>query len=78
MTPHGNRRQDGVLLAEASDTGEQRMARESGDRERRTQRETDYAGQSDSGAKPGFALSAWSLVFGAVFLLLVLGGLLII
>ena len=54
------------------------MARESGDSERRTQRETDYAGQSDSGAKPGLALSAWSLVFGAVFLLLVLGGLLII
>ena len=76
--PHGNRRQDGGLPAEVTDMGEQRMATESGDSERRTQRETDYAGQSDSGAKPGLALSAWSLVFGAVFLLLVLGGLLII
>jgi hypothetical protein len=54
------------------------MAREAGDSKQRTQADTDYAGQSDSGAKPGFALSAWSLIFGAVFLLLVLGGLLII
>lgn len=58
--------------------GEQRMAREAGDGEQWTQADTDYAGQSDSGAKPGLALSAWSLVFGAVFLLLVLGGLLMI
>lgn len=76
--PHGNRRQDGVLPAEVTDIGEQRMAREAEDTKQRTQADTDYAGQSDSGAKPGFALSAWSLVFGAVFLLLVLGGLLII
>jgi hypothetical protein len=43
-----------------------------------TKPNTDYAAQSDSGAKPGFVLSAWSLLIGAVFLLLVFVGLLII
>ncbi len=32
------------------------------------QQETAYGAQSDGGAKPGFALSAWSLVIGGVFL----------
>ncbi|MFN3503506.1 MAG: hypothetical protein ACK4ZJ_14710 [Allorhizobium sp.] len=36
-------------------------------------RSTEYSAQSDSGAKPGFALSAWSLIVGGCFLLLVLG-----
>jgi len=42
------------------------------------QQETAYGAQSDSGAKPGFALSAWSLVIGGVFLVLVLGWLFLI
>jgi hypothetical protein len=41
-------------------------------------RETNYASKPGSGAKPGFALSAWSLVVGAIFLALILGGLLVI
>lgn len=38
--------------------------------------ETEYASQPRSGERPGFALSAWSLVLGGIFLALVLGGLL--
>jgi len=37
---------------------------------------TEYASQRGSGERPGFALSAWSLALGGVFLALVLGGLL--
>lgn len=40
--------------------------------------ETEYASRSDSGAKPGFVLSAWSLVIGGLFLVMVLGGLIFI
>ncbi|AOG12156.1 MULTISPECIES: hypothetical protein [Rhizobium/Agrobacterium group] len=40
-------------------------------------RTTDYSAQSDSGAKPGFALSAWSLVIGGGFILLFVAGLLL-
>lgn len=55
------------------------MAMEPGQDERRTEvrRSTEYSAQSDGGAKPGFALSAWSLVIGSGFILLVLGGLLL-
>lgn len=42
------------------------------------QQRTDYSAQSDPGAKPGFVLSAWSLVVGGVFIILVLAGLLYI
>ncbi|MBC2773948.1 hypothetical protein H6M51_13880 [Rhizobium sp. AQ_MP] len=54
------------------------MATDSGDGKTEVRQETDYSAQSDHGTKPGFALSAWSLVIGAAFLLLVLGGLLLI
>ncbi|WP_172450117.1 hypothetical protein [Rhizobium sp. TH135] len=40
--------------------------------------DTDYASRSDGGAKPGVVLSAWSLVIGGLFLVLVLGGLILI
>jgi hypothetical protein len=39
---------------------------------------TDYAATTASGAKPGFVLSAWSLILGGVFLVLILAGLLLI
>lgn len=60
-------------------TREDLMAMEPGQDERRTEvrRSTEYSAQSDSGAKPGFALSAWSLIIGGGFILLVLGGLLL-
>lgn len=40
--------------------------------------QTDYAPKTSGGAKPGFALSAWSLAIGGLFLVLVLGSLLLI
>lgn len=52
------------------------MAKAPGDDE--AEPNTAYAAQSDSGSKPGAALSAWSLVIGAAFLLLVFTGLLLI
>ena len=55
------------------------MATEPGQKGSRTERRpaTEYSAQSDSGAKPGFALSAWSLIIGGGFILLVLGALLL-
>ena len=55
------------------------MATEPGQEGSRTEvrTATEYSAQSDSGAKPGFALSAWSLVFGGGFILLVVTGLLL-
>ena len=49
-----------------------------GSEKTQVQQETAYGAQSDSGAKPGFALSAWSLVIGGAFLVLVLGWLFLI
>lgn len=40
--------------------------------------QTDYAQKRSGGAKPGFALSAWSLAIGGLFLFLVFGSLLLI
>jgi hypothetical protein len=40
--------------------------------------QTDYAPKRSGGAKPGLALSAWSLAIGGLFLVLVLGSLLLI
>jgi hypothetical protein len=42
------------------------------------QEDTDYASNSASGAKPAFALSAWSLVLVGIFLALMVSGLLLI
>ncbi|MFN3506950.1 MAG: hypothetical protein ACK4ZU_05685 [Allorhizobium sp.] len=54
------------------------MATEPNDNQKfgQAQEETDYASNTASGAKPAFALSAWSLIIGGLFLILVLGGLL--
>ena len=52
------------------------MANEHGDDDTQKQHDTAYASQSGSGAKPGFVLSAWSLVVGGAFLVLILVGLL--
>ncbi|MDH4441058.1 MAG: hypothetical protein QE284_11795 [Rhizobium sp.] len=40
--------------------------------------DTDYAPKSTGGSKPGYVLSAWSLVMGAAALVLVISGLLLI
>ncbi|RKE85042.1 MULTISPECIES: hypothetical protein [Rhizobium] len=54
------------------------MATEPENGETQRPRDTDYAAQSDSGAKPGFVLSAWSLVLGGIALLLIISSLLVI
>ena len=54
------------------------MEKQQGEGGGKPQQDTEYASQSASGAKPGFVLSAWSLILGGVFLLLILGGLLAI
>ncbi|WP_161596968.1 hypothetical protein [Rhizobium glycinendophyticum] len=54
------------------------MAIEPSDEQRQAPDQNDYAPKTASGAQPGFVLSAWSLVLGAVFLVLILGGLLVI
>jgi hypothetical protein len=54
------------------------MKMEPTEKDSRLRQGTDYSAQSDSGAKPGSILSAWSLVIGAISLALILGGLLAI
>jgi len=78
--PDGHRNQgiiDG-LPAEVT-TRETLMATEPSENGEGTEvlRTTDYSAQSGSGAKPGFALSAWSLVIGGGFILLFVAGLLL-
>jgi hypothetical protein len=52
------------------------MVVDPGDEVRQVSNQTDYAPKMASGAKPGFVLSAWSLVLGGIFLVLILAGLL--
>lgn len=40
--------------------------------------DTEYAPTSRAGVKPGFVLSAWSVALGAVALVIVISGLLLI
>jgi hypothetical protein len=54
------------------------MAADPGDEQRQSPDQNDYAPKTASGAQPGFVLSAWSLALGAVFLVLILGGLMVI
>jgi hypothetical protein len=48
------------------------------DDQRQAHDQTEYAPKSASGSKPGFVLSAWALAVGAVALVIVISGLLMI
>lgn len=51
---------------------------EQGDDHRQANDQTEYAPKSAAGSKPGFALSAWALALGAVALVIIISGLLVI
>lgn len=59
-------------------TGENLMPIDPSDDQRQVSNQNEYAVKTGSGSKPGFVLSAWALALGAVALVIIISGLLVL